>query len=259
MSTTHAGKVMMQNTFEGKHAVITGGSRGLGAALAKHLQQAGCKVGVIARTKNHGIGDINIECDVSDEASQIAAFQELEKNFGKLDFGFVNAGVNTLASLMDLDMAEWDRVNNINLRGAVISLRECGRLMKKSGNGGSIVTCCSLSAFMPEKYLSPYNASKAALVNITKTAAREWGDLGIRVNGIAPGLTQTDIINGTESLPGYLDAVKKRTPLQHRIGTPDDIADAVLKLMSMQWVTGQILVADGGLSLQTPTDPEEFF
>jgi NAD(P)-dependent dehydrogenase (short-subunit alcohol dehydrogenase family) len=249
----------MQNTFEGQYAVVTGGSRGLGAAVTRHLQNAGCKVAVLARTQTHGIGDLAIECDIASEESQLAAFSEINRTFGRIDYAFINAGVSTLTSLIDLDMAEWDRVTGINLRGAAISLRECGKLIKLSGKGGSIVTCCSLSSYMPEKYLSPYNASKSALANLTKTAAREWGEWNIRVNGIAPGLTQTDLINGTESIAGYYDAIKQRTPFQHRLGTADDIADAVLKLMSMQWVTGHILIADGGLSLQTPTDPEEFF
>lgn len=249
----------MENLFKDSCAVVTGGSRGLGAAVVQLLQAEGCKVAVLARTADHHIGDLNIVCDVADEASQQAAFAHVADTFGRLDYAFINAGVSTFASLLDMDMQEWDRVTGINLRGALISLRETARLMQRYGNGGSIVTCCSLSTFMPEKFIAPYNASKAALANLTKTAAREFGDLGIRVNGIAPGLTQTDIITGTESIPGYFAAVKKRTAYQHRLGTPLDIADAVLKLLAMQWVTGQILAADGGLSLQTPTDPAEFF
>lgn len=249
----------MQDLFKGKCAVVTGGSRGMGAEVVRQLQARGCKVAVLARTADHNTGELNIVCDVADEASQQAAFKRIADTFGRLDYAFINAGVSTFASLLDMDMQEWDRVTGINLRGALISLRETGRLMKQAGNGGSIVTCCSLSTFKPEKYIAPYNASKAALANLTQTAAREFGEFNIRVNGVAPGLTKTDIIAGTEAIPGYIAAVEKRTPLQHRLGTSADIADAVLKLLAMQWVTGQILPVDGGLSLQTPTDPGEFF
>ena len=249
----------MQNNFQDKCAVVTGGSRGMGAEVALQLRAAGCKVAVLARNTDHGIGDLNIACDVADENAQQKAFVQIAEQFGRLDYAFINAGVSTFASLLDMDMNEWDRVMNINLRGALISLRETGKLMKQFNHGGSIVTCCSLSTFKPEKFIAPYNASKAALANLTQTAARELGDFNIRVNGVAPGLTKTDIISGTESIPGYLEAVQKRTALQHRLGTPEDIADAVLKLLTMQWVTGQIIPVDGGLSLQTPTDPCEFF
>lgn len=249
----------MNNDFENRYAVVTGGSRGLGAEVVKQLRQAGCKVAVLARTADHKTGDINIACDVSDEQSQVAAFAKISKEFPGLDYAFINAGVGTFGGILDMDMKEWDRVLAINLRGALISLRETARLMKKNNAGGSIVTCCSLSSFKPEKFIAPYNVSKAGLANLTQAAARELGDFNIRVNGVAPGLTRTEIINGTESIPGYYKAVEKRTALQHRLGEPADIADAVIKLLTMRWVTGQIIPVDGGLSLQTPTDPAEFF
>lgn len=249
----------MPSEFKNKCAVVTGGSRGMGAEVAKQLRALGCKVAVLSRTADHRVGDLNIACDVADEQMQVQAFAEIAQAFGRLDYAFINAGVSTFSTILDMDMKEWDRATDINLRGALISLRESARLMKKSGHGGSIITCCSLATFKPEKYIAPYNASKAALANLTQTAARELGEHNIRVNGVAPGLTRTDIIAGTENMPGYFDAVQKRTPLQHRLGEADDIADAVLKLFTMRWVTGQILPVDGGLSLQTPTDPTEFF
>jgi len=231
----------------------------MGAEVVRQLRAAGCKVAVLARTADHSMGDVNIACDVADEQAQVQAFAEISNIFGRLDYAFINAGVSTFSTILDMDMKEWDRATDINLRGALISLRESARLMKKFGNGGSIVTCCSLATFKPEKYIAPYNASKAALANLTQTAARELGEHNIRVNGVAPGLTRTDIIAGTEKMPGYFEAVQKRTPLQQRLGEPEDIADAVLKLFTMRWVTGQIIPVDGGLSLQTPTDPTEFF
>jgi 3-oxoacyl-[acyl-carrier protein] reductase len=249
----------MENPFENRAAIVTGASRGIGAAVARQLKNRGCRVAVLARHDDHGVGDLNLVCDVADENAQVEAFKTIAGEFGRLDFSFINAGVNTFSPILELDMAEWDRATGINLRGALISLRESARWMKHFGLGGSIVSCCSLSSFKPEKFIAGYNASKAALANLTQTAARELGEHQIRVNGVAPGLTDTEIIAGAESIPGYYEAVKKRTPLQQRLGTADDIADAVLKLMTMQWVTGVILPVDGGLSLQTPTDVTEFF
>jgi NAD(P)-dependent dehydrogenase (short-subunit alcohol dehydrogenase family) len=249
---------IMQPGFSEKTAVVTGGSRGMGAEVAKQLRAAGCKVAVLARTGNHSVGDLNIACDVADEQAQVMAFKKIAETFGRLDYAFINAGVSTFSTIIDMDMKEWDRATDINLRGALISLRESARLMKQAGNGGSIVTCCSLATFKPEKFIAPYNASKAALANLTQTAARELGEFNIRVNGVAPGLTRTTILEGIEHIPKYVEAVASRTPLQKRLGESVDIADAVLKLFTMQWVTGQVLIVDGGLSLQTPTDVSEF-
>ncbi|TNF34603.1 MAG: SDR family oxidoreductase [Gammaproteobacteria bacterium] len=244
----------MDNAFQDTVAVVTGGSRGMGADVARALREQGCRVAVLSRTAAED-ADLAIACDVADEASQVAAFAQIRDAFGRLDYAFINAGVSGFSSIIDMDMAEWDRVININLRGALVSLRESARLMKRAGHGGSIITCCSLSTFKPEKMIAPYNASKAALANLTQTAARELGEFGIRVNGVAPGLTRTDIIAGTELIPGYQETVSRRTTLGRRLGESADITDAVLKLFTMQWVTGQILPVDGGLSLHTPTDP----
>jgi len=248
----------MKNEFENTCAVVTGGSRGMGAEVAKQLRALGCKVAVLARTADHHAGDLKIACDVADEQAQVAAFKQIAEQFGRLDYAFINAGVSTFGTIIDMDMKEWDKGTGINLRGAVISLRETARWMKKFGNGGSIITCCSLATFKPEKMIAPYNASKAALANVTQMAARELGAFNIRVNGIAPGLTKTDIIAGTESIKGYNEAVAQRTPLQQRLGEASDIADAVLKLWTVHWMTGQIIPVDGGLSLTTPTDISEF-
>lgn len=248
----------MKNEFNNTCAVVTGGSRGMGAEVTKQLRALGCRVAVLARTTDHQVGDLNIACDVASEQAQVTAFRQIAETFGRLDYAFINAGVSTFSTIIDMDMNEWDRATDINLRGALISLRESARLMKKCGNGGSIITCCSLSTFKPEKFIAPYNASKAALASLTQTAARELGEFNIRVNGVAPGLTRTDIIAGTENIKGYNEAVAKRTPLQKRLGESADIADAALKLFTMHWVTGHILPVDGGLSLQTPTDVSEF-
>jgi NAD(P)-dependent dehydrogenase (short-subunit alcohol dehydrogenase family) len=240
-------------------AVVTGASRGIGAAVARRFQREGWRVAALARTADHGVGDLAVACDVADEAAQVKAFAQVDREFGRVDAAFVNAGTNGYGPVADLDLADWDRVLGTNLRGAAVTMREAARRMRDAGRGGAIVTCCSLTTFAPEKNLASYSASKAALASLTRTAARELGPAGIRVNGVAPGFIETDLVAGAAGLPGFYDAVRRRTPLGARLGTADDVADAVMALLAMPWVTGQVLVVDGGLSLQTPTDPTEFF
>jgi NAD(P)-dependent dehydrogenase (short-subunit alcohol dehydrogenase family) len=250
------------NPYEGKVAVITGGSRGMGAHLAQSLRAHGCKVVVLAREPKDEDGDIVIACDVSDESQQHQAFEHIAREVDRLDYAFINAGVSGFTPLLEMSSEEWDRVLDINLRGAFVTLREVGNLMKVyiEGEGkqdrGSIITCCSLSSFAAENNIGHYNAAKAGLAMLTKTAARELGQYGIRVNGVAPGLTKTDIIAGTEAIPNYQERVAARTPLG-RLGESEDITQALMALFPLDWVTGEIIKVDGGLSLFTATDPLE--
>lgn len=243
-------------SLSGKTALVTGGSRGIGAGVVDALREQGCQVAVLARNVDDVECDLAIACDVADEQQQLAAFEELSLQFDGLDYCFINAGVSGFCPLLDMATDEWDRVMNINLRAAFISLREAGCLMRDNDRGGSILACCSLSSFAPETNIAHYNAAKAGLMMLVKTAARECGQYQIRVNGIAPGLTRTDLIGGSEAIPGYHEKVAERTALG-RLGHVDDITPIALNLLMSEWVTGQVLVADGGLSLFTPTDPLE--
>ena len=246
-------------TKEMKTALVTGGSRGIGRGVVQILLEQGYRVFSLARTAVEGISNerlVSIPCDVSNESQQLAAFQQVREQSGHLNACFINAGVCGVSPLLEMETEEWDRVLNTNLRGAFFSLRETGRLMRDSGQGGNIVACCSLSSFKPENMIIHYNASKAGLRMLVESGARELGPFDIRVNGIAPGLTKTDLIAGTESIPGYLERVAKRTPLG-RIGEVDDVIPSIVHLLTDRWVSGQVLIVDGGLSLITPTDPLE--
>ncbi len=249
------------NTFENKVALITGGSRGLGADLCQSLRAHGCKVIVMAREPDPEQCDIALTCDVSDEHAVNEAFAKLQQQVEQLDYAFINAGVSGFAPILDMETEEWDRVININLRGAFLCLRETARFMKAAiekdkQSSGSIITCCSLASFAPEPNIAHYGAAKAGLAMLTKTAAKELGQYNIRVNGIAPGLTKTDIIAGSELIPDFHERVAKRTPLG-RLGESNDITNTLFGLFTMEWVSGEILKADGGLSLFTGTDPME--
>jgi NAD(P)-dependent dehydrogenase (short-subunit alcohol dehydrogenase family) len=142
------------------------------------------------------------------------------------------------------------------LRGAFVTLRECARAMVARDTAGSIVAVTSVSAFLVERGMAPYSVSKAALAQLIRVAAREFGAYGIRVNAIAPGTTDTPLFTSTDRIPGYRERVASRSALG-RIGTAGEVAAAIVALCTLDWVTGQIVAADGGLSLASPIDPTD--
>ena len=142
----------------------------------------------------------------------------------------------------------------INARGPWLVMRTVAKQMIESSVSGSIVVTSSVSARLVDRGMGLYCASKAALSMVTQVAASEWAPHNIRVNAIAPGVTETPMLGGAPTNEGWLAAVANRTPLG-RIGQADDIAAAAIALHSLQWVTGQILECDGGLSTYSPINP----
>ncbi len=242
----------MNPNFHGKTALVTGGSRGIGKAVVEALQAQGCRVAVLARKPETVSCALPLVCDVAQEEQQLAACGRIKEEFGGLDYAFINAGINHFAPLLDMPTAHWDEVLQVNLRGAYISLRESARLMKESG-GGSILCCASLTSLRPERGVAPYAAAKAALAMLCRVAAQELGEHGIRVNAVAPGFTRTDLTEPALQLPGYGEKLARNTPLG-RIGEVGDIAPVVLGVLGMEWVTGQLIVADGGFNDRSLSD-----
>jgi len=239
--------------MKGKVALVTGGSRGIGRAVVEALRGQGCQVAVMARQPEPSTCDLALTCDVGEEQQQLEAFSLLEKRFDRLDYAFINAGVVASAPLLEMEVAQWDEVLNTNLRGAFISMRESARRMVAAGHGGSILSCVSLTALLPGRMLGHYGSAKAGLAMLSRTAAQELGEHGIRVNAIAPGLVRTDLTAAAFEIPGYADAIRQRTPLG-RIGEPEEVAEAVLALLDMEWLTGQVVALDGGLGERTGMD-----
>ncbi|HVJ96206.1 MAG TPA: SDR family oxidoreductase [Acidimicrobiia bacterium] len=226
-------------------AIVTGGASGIGEACVERLQGAGAHVFVL---------DLASGVDVSDEAQVVAGVAAAVSELGGLDVAILNAGAGGSAPLLDLTTAEWDRIMNVNLRGSFVCLREAGKAMKQSG--GAIVAVTSVSGFLTERTMAHYSASKAGLAQLVRSAARELGAYNIRVNAVAPGTTDTPMFSATDRVPGYRERVAERSALG-RIGTAAEVADAVIALCELDWVTGQILAADGGVSLFSPIDPTE--
>jgi NAD(P)-dependent dehydrogenase (short-subunit alcohol dehydrogenase family) len=238
-------------TLTGKTAIVTGGASGIGAAVCAALREEGIRVACLDR-KAGGVADLVLECDVSDESSVAQATAEAVDGLGGLDYAFLNAGIGAQGPILDVSPAEWDRILGVNLRGVFLTLQQAARAMRDRG-GGSIVVTSSSAGILADFGIVPYSVSKMGVRQLVRVSARELGPLGIRVNAVAPGLTRTALSAPSGKIPGFHEGVVAKTPLG-RIGEPTDIAEAVLALFAMGWVTGVTLPVDGGMTLYAVTD-----
>lgn len=247
--------------LEGAGALVTGGSSGIGRAVVERLHGAGASVAVVDRhigppAAAAGPAGVSIVCDISEEAAVVDAVRRAHDALGGLTIAVLGAGVGGFGALVDLEAAEWDRVVGTNLRGTFLCLREVARVMVEGGRGGAIVAVTSISGFLADRNMSHYAVSKAGVAELVRVAARELGPFGITVNAVAPGTTDTPLFASTSRLPGYRARVAERTALGG-VGTADAVAEAIVSVLGLSWVTGQVLAADGGVSLWSPIDPVE--
>ncbi|HTK15079.1 MAG TPA: SDR family NAD(P)-dependent oxidoreductase [Acidimicrobiia bacterium] len=239
--------------LQGAGAIVTGGASGIGAATVAYLQRAGARVAVLDLHDAPG-ADVAFRCDVGDETQLVAGVRDAVDHLGALDIAIVNAGIGGMGAILGLSTEEWDRVMRVNLRGGFVTLRECARAMVAHGRAGAIVAITSVSGFLTDRAMAHYSVSKAGLAALVRVAARELGPHGIRVNGVAPGTTDTPMFAATDRMAGYRERVASRAALG-RVGTAEEVAQAVVALCGLDWVTGQIVAADGGVSLASPIDP----
>ena len=236
-------------------AIVTGGASGIGAATVAALQAAGARVAVLDLHAAPD-ADVSLLVDVGDEEQLVAAVREAVERLGALDVAVVNAGVGGMGAILGLSTEEWDRVMRVNLRGGFVTLRECARAMVALQRPGAIVAVTSVSGFLTDRSMAHYSVSKAGLAALVRVAARELGPHGIRVNGIAPGTTDTPMFAATDRMRGYRERVADRAALG-RVGSAAEVAQAIVALCTLDWVTGQIVAADGGVSLASPIDPTD--
>jgi NAD(P)-dependent dehydrogenase (short-subunit alcohol dehydrogenase family) len=239
--------------LRGAGAIVTGGASGIGAATVTQLQAAGARVAVLDM-HDAPAADASFRCDVGDEQQLVASVHDAVERLGGLDVAVVNAGIGGMGALLDLSADEWDRVMRVNLRGGFLTLRECARAMVGHERPGAIVAVTSVSGFLTDRLMAHYSVSKAGLAALVRVAARELGPHGIRVNGVAPGTTDTPMFAATDRMTGYRERVAGRSALG-RVGSAGEVAQAVVALCTLDWVTGQIVAADGGVSLASPIDP----
>ncbi|MGZ8814372.1 MAG: SDR family NAD(P)-dependent oxidoreductase [Mycobacterium sp.] len=228
-------------------AVVTGGASGIGAAVVARLRDAGDAVVV------WDLAEGDIACDISDPTSVSAAVEETLKTVGTFERFVTCAGIGASGMLLEQTPDNWRRVLDINLTGSWLAIRAAARAMIDAGRGGSIVAASSISGSIADRDMGAYCVSKAGVDMLVRVAAAEWGAHGIRVNAVGPGVTRTPMLAKPEQLPGWVEGLSERTALG-RLGEADDVAEAIVGLLGMSWVTGQTLFADGGLSLQSPID-----
>ncbi len=228
-------------------AVVVGGASGIGAEVAARYRSAGVTVVVWDRAPGS-----DIDCDITDPDQVDDAARATLERVGVPTEVTVTAGIGHSGLLVDTDAAAWDRVMGVNARGVWLAMRALVGDMTAAG-GGSVVAISSVSAHLVDKTMGLYCASKAALDMVVRVAAAEWSP-SVRVNAVAPGVTDTPMLGPAPRDGSWLTGVSRRTALG-RLGRPGDIAEAVLAVHGMHWVTGQIIECDGGLSLHSPIDP----
>lgn len=238
-------------------ALITGGSRGLGAGLVKAFLEAGYCVSTCARSETDAVREWAessdtkdrfhfTTADLSDPVAAEGCVKEASARWGHIDVLVNNAGIAPEGVIALFGDEAIDQVVDLNLKGTAYVTRAASRAMLRR-RSGAIVNVSSVVGISGYRGLSVYSATKAALDGFTRALARELGSRGITVNGVAPGYLTTEMTHGLEEQ--QLDQIKRRTPLG-RLGDPEDVARAVLFLVdpANTFITGQVIVVDGGLT-----------
>lgn len=239
--------------LEGKVAIVTGASRGIGAEIVKRLSEEGAQVVACARSIETCDGAAMCQkVDVSDSAQVDACVRATIEKFGKVDILVNNAGVTKDGLLMRMSDADWDTVLDINLKGTFLFTRAVSRPMMKNKSatgeqaGGAIINITSVVGIIGNAGQANYTASKGGVIALTKTTAKELGSRNIRCNAVAPGFIQSKM---TDVLPDELKKQYAETIPLKRFGTAKDVANAVVWLASDEasYVTGQIISVNGGM------------
>jgi NAD(P)-dependent dehydrogenase (short-subunit alcohol dehydrogenase family) len=242
---------------DGKHALVTGGSSGLGRHFAAFLAAKGARVTVAARRAEalaKTVDEIatakgraqSVVMDVTATASIAGALASAEAQFGPVDIVVNNAGVTATRAALDQEEADWDKVIDTNLKGVWLVAQAVGRQMVANKTRGSIINIASILGLRVAGYVAPYAISKAGVVQMTKALALEWSRHGIRINALAPGYFETELNDDFFSGDAGL-ALIKRIP-QRRLGELKELEGPLLLLASEagSYMTGSVIAVDGG-------------
>jgi 3-oxoacyl-[acyl-carrier protein] reductase len=248
---------MSDGTLDGKVAIVTGGSRGIGAAVARWLAERGAGVVVSGRDADRlaaavkDLGDVagavhGVAADVAKREDADRLVEATKEQFGRVDVLVNNAGITRDGLLLRMKDEDWDSVLDVNLRGAFLMTRAVAKVLVRQKSGGRIINVTSTAGAMGNAGQANYSAAKAGIIGLTKAAARELAHWGILVNAVAPGLVDTAM---AAAIPAAArEALLAQVPLG-RMGTPREVAEMVgfLAGEGAAYVTGQVFHVNGGL------------
>lgn len=237
----------------GKTALITGGSRGIGAAIAQKLARQGADVAVIYagnedlanqvcdRCQGHAVTARAYRCNVADFDQVKETVARIKADFGAIDILVNNAGITRDGLILMMKEEAFDEVLDVNLKGAFNLIRHCAGIMLRK-KSGAIVNITSVSGLVGNPGQANYSAAKAGLVGLTKSVARELAPKGITCNAVAPGFIETDMTRGLTDNPDLVKSIP-----MGRVGQAEEVAEAVAFLAQASYITGQVLSVDGGM------------
>jgi NAD(P)-dependent dehydrogenase (short-subunit alcohol dehydrogenase family) len=259
----------MNHLFDlhGKTALVTGGGRGIGRAMALALAEAGADVAIAGRSletlnetctaiDERGVRSLAIEADVADLDAARNTVDRTVETFGRLDILVTAAGLQLRKPAIEVTPEDWDRITDVNLRSVYFTCQHAAKAMQlreRPADGtplGKIINIASLTSFVAWPDVSIYTASKGGIQQMTKAMAMEWGPLGICVNAIAPGSIKTDLTKALYDNPERAARIIDRIPLG-RPGVPDDLGGTAVFLAApaSDYITGTTIVVDGGVLL----------
>ena len=253
-------RIASAQRLRGRAALVTGASAGIGAAIAERLAREGAAVALGARRQDvieaqaerlaeAGHRALAVPLDVTDDATLRAAVKRISDEFGRLDVVVANAGVETVKPFTTLNDNDWNQALQVNLVGAARTVKAAMPLLAREG--GSVVMVASVAGLHGAAMLAAYAAAKGGVLALARSLAKELAPRGIRVNAVAPGMVETEMLERITGrwTPEQVDHMRQAHPLG--FGKAEDVAAAVAYLASddARWVTGSVLVVDGGMSI----------